>query len=406
MGAVLSQPITSQLLQRRGNKNFMVGSSEMQGYRMAMEDTHCIAPKLSDKHPNVGLFGVFDGHAGERASIYLEADLHRRISAMPDPTDIEALRAATVQMDTDFCTRTDEREDGSTCCFCVVHSKTEGKTWEVIAVNVGDSRAMIVKPDGSVIDLTKDHKPEDYEEAARIVRAGGEVRSNRVDGQLAMSRAIGDWQYKKDESIPQLEQKVIPLPDIQTGTAEPGDVLVVCCDGIVEQATNEDVGLNVKQSMDAYTSRAEVDPAQVMLKLLDYSLQRGSKDNHSSMLVLFQDGRAYHNDKDQFIAGPFHPYQADKNFVKAYLSDAAKHGYEGEELMELARQTEASLPPVETVAGPADDGANPAMAALQAFLSRPGELNDRLSLLSNLFTQGGAPGGEEPPAEGGAPPTN
>lgn len=367
----------------------------MQGFRQNMEDTHCIAVELSSKHPNVGLFGVFDGHAGERASLYLEEALHPAIAALPDPTDINALRDATIKLDTDFCTRTGEREDGSTCCYCVVYSKNDGKTWEVIAVNVGDSRAMIVKPDGSTVDLTNDHKPEDPEEAARIIKAGGEVRMNRVDGALAMSRAIGDWQYKQNPDIPQLDQKVIPLPDIQTGTVEKGDVLLICCDGIVEAMTNAEAGLNVKESMTSVGG----DPAVVMEKLLNYSLEKGSKDNHSAMLVVFEDGKDYHRDKDEFVAGPFHPYQQDKTFVKAYLADAAKHGYEGEELMELARKTEASMPPVEAMPAQAQDhaGVTPAVAALQAFLSRPGELNDRLSLLSSMFGQSGedAPDGPE-----------
>ena len=56
--------------------------------------------------------------------------------------------------------------------------------------NVGDSRALLVHADGGVKELSKDHKPSDDGESERVVAAGGCVFYNRVDGQLAVSRAI------------------------------------------------------------------------------------------------------------------------------------------------------------------------------------------------------------------------
>jgi len=308
-------------------------------------------------------------------------------------------------MDTEFCSREDEREDGSTCCYCVVYpKKEEGKDgWEVIAVNVGDSRAMIVKANGEVVSLTEDHKPETPAEAKRIIDAGGEVRVNRVDGQLAMSRAIGDWQYKQDPDIPQLLQKVIPLPDIQRGWCTSADTLVVVCDGIVEQQSNDEAMTGtINEIYKSGRAYADIDPAVVAANMIKQSLVSGSKDNHSALVIQFTDGTAYDNDKDEFVAGPFHPYQNDKNFVKAYLADAEKHGYRGEELMELAKKAEEGMPaaaPADPSADAGGAGSPAGLAALQAFLSQPGELNDRLSMLSSLFSQGGG-GGEDGPAPG------
>ncbi len=65
------------------------------------------------------------------------------------------------------------------------------------------------------------------------------VSMNRTDGQLAMSRAIGDYQYKCDPGLAQHEQKVIPTPDVTIETLEAGDQLLIMCDGIVEQMTNQ-----------------------------------------------------------------------------------------------------------------------------------------------------------------------
>ena len=40
------------------------------------------------------------------------------------------------------------------------------------------------------------------EELARIKKAGGEVYIGRVNGNLNLSRAVGDLEYKKDKSLP------------------------------------------------------------------------------------------------------------------------------------------------------------------------------------------------------------
>jgi serine/threonine protein phosphatase PrpC len=64
MGAFLSQPLTSKILQRKGNENFRVGAAIMQGWRESMEDAHTIELTL-EKHKDVAFFGVFDGHCGK-----------------------------------------------------------------------------------------------------------------------------------------------------------------------------------------------------------------------------------------------------------------------------------------------------------------------------------------------------
>ena len=45
-------------------------------------------------------------------------------------------------------------------------------------------------------ELSHDHKPDDQGEMARIRAAGGFVDDGRVQGIIAVSRAIGDWEYK------------------------------------------------------------------------------------------------------------------------------------------------------------------------------------------------------------------
>ncbi len=65
MGAgPLAAPLRSKLFERRGNEHFQVSCASMQGSRAAMEDSHILQVNM-DTNPEVAIFGVFDGHAGE-----------------------------------------------------------------------------------------------------------------------------------------------------------------------------------------------------------------------------------------------------------------------------------------------------------------------------------------------------
>jgi len=64
---------------------------------------------------------------------------------------------------------------------------------------------------------------------------------NRVDGCLALSRAFGDYGLKDNPDLPPTEQKVIALPVLTKVTARRGDVLLLCCDGITEILSLEQV---------------------------------------------------------------------------------------------------------------------------------------------------------------------
>ena len=49
--------------------------------------------------------------------------------------------------------------------------------------------------------MSDDHKPDNAGELARIEKAGHHVEDSRVDGNLALSRAFGDFQYKDQSSL-------------------------------------------------------------------------------------------------------------------------------------------------------------------------------------------------------------
>ena len=84
---------------------------------------------------------------------------------------------------------------------CVIITPTE-----IYCANAGDSRTVLGK--GKVaVELSQDHKPDDPEERKRIYNANGFVEDGRVQGVIAVSRAIGDWEYKEPSLLKSLQAK-------------------------------------------------------------------------------------------------------------------------------------------------------------------------------------------------------
>lgn len=76
----------------------------------------------------------------------------------------------------------------------------------------------------------------------RISAAGGWVEFNRVNGNLALSRALGDFVFKRNETKKAEEQIVTALPDIEIkDITKDHEFLVLACDGIWDVMSNEEV---------------------------------------------------------------------------------------------------------------------------------------------------------------------
>ncbi|KAG0247274.1 Protein phosphatase 2C 2, partial [Mortierella polycephala] len=99
--------------------------------------------------------------------------------------------------------------------------------------NAGDSRAVLGR-DGTAIDLSIDHKPSNTEESRRILFAGGFVEFGRVNGLLAVSRALGDYSFKSIDILDPEEQVVTAIPDVtEYKLTDKDEFLVLACDGMV-----------------------------------------------------------------------------------------------------------------------------------------------------------------------------
>ena len=54
---------------------------------------------------------------------------------------------------------------------------------------------------GEAVELTRDHKPCDREEKRQVERAGGKVVDGRVNGDLGVSRALGDYDRRYGRKV-------------------------------------------------------------------------------------------------------------------------------------------------------------------------------------------------------------
>ncbi|KAL7437961.1 hypothetical protein ACHAXH_005569 [Discostella pseudostelligera] len=135
-------------------------------------------------------------------------------------------------------------------CTSVV-SVIVGRT--LVVANAGDSRAVICRAGGVAEPLSFDHKPFQNREMDRITNAGGFVNQfGRVNGNLNLSRSIGDLKYKQVPGIPPAEQMITAEPDILSTTLWPGDEFIVLgCDGIWDCLSNEECVKYVRDRIDS-----------------------------------------------------------------------------------------------------------------------------------------------------------
>ena len=97
---------------------------------------------------------------------------------------------------------------GATAVVVVMVGRT------ITVANAGDSRAVLCR-NGTAYPLSFDHKPLQERELNRIRNAGGFVNHfGRVNGNLNLSRSIGDMKYKQVPNIPPSEQMITAEPDI------------------------------------------------------------------------------------------------------------------------------------------------------------------------------------------------
>ncbi|KAL7570680.1 hypothetical protein ACA910_014951 [Epithemia clementina (nom. ined.)] len=327
-------PNTEKLTERGGSveQKIEYAVSGMRGFRQNMEDQHLFCNSIPvegqpmDCLSDHSLFAVLDGHGGQYAAKYCAANFLRILSRRPelsnyvqlnkigpksrcDTNGISLLKFALgnsfLQLDEELTKEQisindnarSEREqkaqakaDATGIPQPVLLAERSGSTSVIVLItpshilcaNAGDSRA-ILRRNGKVLPLSFDHKPSDIPERMRIVKAGGEVKSKRIDGDLAVSRALGDHIYKTEHGLKNLQQKVIAAPDL---TVYPrnhlGDeFIILACDGVWDVASNNECSEFIQSML----SNGETDLAVICEEAIDTCLERNSRDNITLLMV-------------------------------------------------------------------------------------------------------------------------
>lgn len=288
MGQTLSEPVVEKHSSAGSNERFIYGLSDMQGWRISMEDAHTAILELTSGNETeiTSFFGVFDGHGGERVAKFTGENLYKIIRDQDSfkKGDYEAaLKASFLAADRALLADRRFNEDPSGCTATTVLITGDDR---ILCANAGDSRTVLgIK--GKAKPLSFDHKPQNSEEKQRICAAGGFVDFGRVNGNLALSRAIGDFEFKKNKDLPAEQQIVTALPDVEEHKIGPDDeFLVVACDGIWDCRSSQSVVEFVRRGIAA---RQEL--TQICENLMDRCLAVSSDaggvgcDNMTVMII-------------------------------------------------------------------------------------------------------------------------
>merc|ERR1719272_231405 len=190
----------------------------------------------------------------------------------------EALKEAALEVDAELrempAIRSGEDRSGTTAVFGVVTPT------HIIIANIGDSRSVLATGAGTV-PMSFDHKPTNATEQKRIEAAGGSVTLSRVNGDLAVSRALGDFSYKQCGHLGPCEQQVSPEAEfVVVERSSKDEFLILACDGIWDVMTNEECTAYFREALGKMT------PKEACENLLHECLVRKSRDNMTVVLVL------------------------------------------------------------------------------------------------------------------------
>lgn len=262
---------------------FRSGSCAERGPKQYMEDEHV---RMDDLTQHMGsasnvpfpgaFYGVFDGHGGTDAALFVRNNILRLIVEDSQfPTCVgKAITSAFMKADYAFADSSSlDISSGTTALTALVFGRN------MIIANAGDCRAVLGRR-GRAIEMSKDQKPNCISERLRIEKLGGVVYDGYLNGQLSVSRALGDWHMKgpKGSACPLSAE-----PELQEiFLTEDDEFLIMGCDGLWDVMSNQGAVTMARKELMIHN-----DPQRCSRELVREALKRNSCDNLTVIVVCF-----------------------------------------------------------------------------------------------------------------------
>lgn len=232
--------------------------------------------------PDTAFFGVYDGHSGKMAAQFCQEQMHLFLMKYAG-ADLppEGIVEAFMRCDDEFLGMAVPREmrDGTTATVVTVTPT------RMMCANVGDSRCVVSRA-GEAIAMSVDHKASEPGEQERLDNLGARVRGKYIrawnsTSMIAVSRAIGDKEYKKEKNP--VERLLISVPHISFLDVTPDlQFCVIASDGLWDVVDNQTAVSFVLTEL-----RAGSSAPQIARKLVIKALNRMSSDNITVLVVVF-----------------------------------------------------------------------------------------------------------------------
>eukprot|EP00761_Pharyngomonas_kirbyi_P012774 gb/GECH01012801.1/.p1 GENE.gb/GECH01012801.1/~~gb/GECH01012801.1/.p1 ORF type:complete len:288 (+),score=81.87 gb/GECH01012801.1/:1-864(+) len=244
-------------------------------FRRTMEDGKCMIDGFAGSDQD-GFFAIYDGHGGTGAVNYVEEHLHNNLLIEIEDTEgddevTKGITRAYLRTD-DNMKEANVGYSGTTAITALIKIESKEVDGKMVPVrklyssNCGDARTVLNR-NGTALRLTHDHKGSDSAEAERIQEAGGFVAYGRVNGILAVSRALGDFEMK-DFVTAEPYHKVEELNSNDTH-------LILACDGLWD----------VVEDQEAVDLVKDQEPQEAADLLMQTALKKRSTDNISIMVL-------------------------------------------------------------------------------------------------------------------------
>jgi len=220
------------------------------------------------------------------------------LGKLPIPAVATALQDTFDQIDKEILHKDEFEYQGSTAVAVILHEANDGKR-TLISANIGDSRGVLSRG-GRAIDLTRDHKPNDDKEKARILAMGEKIewdhycKVHRVRN-LSLSRAIGD-RFAKPAVSGEVEIQRFPVNDRKD------EFILLASDGLWDVMSSQEVVSYVHKRLHAAPKEGAALSCEEDIASLKYlrrknmsrfianeALRRGSGDNISVVIVWLKD---------------------------------------------------------------------------------------------------------------------